>query len=327
MSGNFTLGKLRTFVPSAQTSQTVNTDILTPSDPPAASNTKITQSNKLSLTTIHGSAVKQQPLLEIESAVTSLTDGTSTVPTLIIKSVGSNDVRKRTAFANETVGLVRMQPSFRLRGVEPLSVLEKYLNGDYNNVVPTTSTSGKAKSILFMRQYGISAEEATYLHKEGATSHKIITTGNDLYKQARSGKGYCNYDNDCDWCRKKLGDSVCAIGIPLKRRDETKTDESNTIVYDAMGHYCSYNCAYADLLQMISIPRSRRPIYLINAEALLLSLYNQQYPDSGILQPTPHWSLLRTLTTDEYYSQHCVYIPMSNVHWFPCKKQYINMTA
>ena len=245
---------------------------------------------------------------------------TNTITNTVLSSTSLTVATTTTATTSDA----RINPSFRLKKVDVYDVLEKYNNGEFDNILPEAGTNvTKATKITLTKQYGDSPDDQVYLHPEGSLKTKVVTINHPLYISCRNGTILSDVKcQDCHWCRHSV--SNAGIGIPIK-----KTIQSDGITrYDTIGFYCTYNCAYADLLRLLDRPRSRIPSYLANSLCMLFTLYRQQYPNEPkILKPTQPWQFSDRfggpLTESEYRANTYRYIPMTHVHMLPSKTLYM----
>lgn len=120
--------------------------------------------------------------------------------------------------------------------------------------------------------------------------------------------------NICDWCRLSFSDHACGIPIDYK-------EEQDLTIFILSGVFCSFQCAYANLKDLVDRQSSSlNPIYQ-RSECYLIRLFNLIYPGERLIA-SPEWRLLKenrgTMEKEEYFSGkkfvNVGTIPTSRVH-------------
>lgn len=217
---------------------------------------------------------------------------------------------------------ITRNPTFLLKGVDPVAVWSAYQNGKYTNYKPIPDPSLNINSIQLTLPEGTSpADEIYTIRDKNGTQTLAMSTNHSL--TINGGKlNELPVDGYCDWCRKRLTEPP--VGKPV-RVDYDHVNNILIIYTDGADH--SFECAYAGIIrdQDTSI-RSSDPIYT-NSENILLTWFNLLYPGEK-LNPAPDYRLLqpRGPMSQDVFEQnmHC-FKRTTNIYITPIKVQYIQL--
>ena len=164
----------------------------------------------------------------------------------------------------ENRSIIRKVNRFLLKGVNVREIEKKYKNGFFSTIeIPKTKVT-YIKGNITSLSLNIN-NDCNYISFPGrlGENKKLIELG--------------GRNSICQWCRIKIKKNI--IGIPLYLSIDD--DKINIIIE---GSFCSYNCCYArikDLLNKNSL--SRNQMYE-NAENNLKVMFNIDYPNESLIE-------------------------------------------
>lgn len=281
---------------------------------------------------------------------------TSTQSSSSVSSTATSSLSTTTTQKEKPI--TTLTPTFLLKGVDPLKVLNDYLSGKrsiYSGIdkasMKTSQMSDKTvKTVVpfsLLPKYGTSSDDEIYVYSDKTNFQKKILTIN--HQSFIIAKEYIDKGQiintlpkvgKCLWCRMPIEDAP--IGIPISmewiRNQNTLPDNSDQIsrqpdiiVFHVDGTFCCFECCYAGLKQ-IYVPKNlfKDPVYN-NSEHLLKMMYTILYPEKGSgtqeLREAPDWRLLKEnggcLEPNEFFSKTNTYIKIPNVVMLPVKMEYI----
>lgn len=246
----------------------------------------------------------------------------------------------------------KISPSFLLKGLDPISVINKYQSGFFSSI-----TAGKALTIELSKKnagptlapvYGTSNSESVFSFKDRHNSNIVIATSNHQnYETFRRNGGHLQCGGRCDFCKEDFEHTV--IGYPIAFQENvvlTNADmDVNSAVYNIIyvfwveGTFCSFECAlgYLNLIRSPSIHQS--DLTLKDSEMYLKLMYKLMYPQNGILRPAQDPKLLKevsnnnntsmvsihhgSLSREEWSDPKHTYMRTDRVALFPVKVEYL----
>jgi len=219
--------------------------------------------------------------------------------------------------------VISITPTFFLRGVDPIQVLTRYLDGTFQ--VPDVNLGGSLPesegNLRLTPAYGTDSSSAIYALRDKAHHHLIYTTNHGAYTAAQDETPPPSYP--CPWCRQQARGPT--IGPPV-RMHRVMTGTSEHLYFDIdTPIYCTFQCCLADLRQQQGNLSTQNPLYL-DTETMLKLMYQRLYPDKPPLRPAPDWRLLTAnggcLPPDDYYGNSQTFLRTGNITCLPIKVEY-----
>lgn len=220
-------------------------------------------------------------------------------------------------------------PTFLLKGVDPLKVLNDYLTGNHPTSRKPSASCTPSTLISLIPKYGTTPDSETYVYRDRTNYQKrIVTTNHDVFSQSDDPSTLPTVGK-CMWCRRELEKSPVGIPTTVKWTPDLSSPSrrAGSLRFTVDGTYCTFECAYASL-KYISPPihLMRDPLYM-DSEQLLRLMYSTCYPDSKkFIQPAPDWRLLKDnggpLTLQEFFSDCHRYVKTPNVVVHPIKIEF-----
>lgn len=220
-------------------------------------------------------------------------------------------------------------PTFTLRGVDLLKVLEDYEKGTLQNLVPQEKVKVKSNNI-FGPSFGTSIDDKFYSYRDKANcQQRIVTTNQLFYTYVRTGGPPPKADR-CDWCNDPA--EGIPIGIPIRititpTNQITITPTKYQIHLEAP-YYCCYECCLAAIHREQNTKMGCRDVLYSNSEQYLKFMYSINFPDEPPLRPAKdrrlHHNLHGPLTSEMFHTKRHNYTRLSNVITLaPAKIEYM----
>lgn len=213
-------------------------------------------------------------------------------------------------------------PSFTLRAIDPLQILQQYLDGEFAEVtnIPSKVTTVKGTSIL-TQGYGADVNSEVYVVRDKNNNQQtIITTNHEAYSAMKDGNLY--QPKRCCWCRKKFTPNEAPVGIPTYF---LKDEKGKTIFYCDRLECNTYECALAVLRNGQQVRQRKDPLYMDSEQLLKLQCKMDTGHDN--LQEALDWRLYHKngghLSDEEYFRGTHKYRRTSNIVSLPIKVAYI----
>lgn len=221
--------------------------------------------------------------------------------------------------------LVSVTPTFLLRGIEPIKVLNDYLQGKFSQVtLPNSKIQISSSSITLAPQYGNNGDSETYVYQHKINDHTIVTTNHDKYILSKGSdphelpKGGC-----CLWCRQNI--EISPVGIPVKI--EKVFTNAKYHFYVDQPYYCRFECCFSGLKRDNPCCNIFRDPLYADSEQMLKLMFNILYPGKGPLKEAHDWRLLKEnngpMPKEEYYSNTHCYYRTPNIIISPVKIEYL----
>jgi len=212
-------------------------------------------------------------------------------------------------------------PTFTLRGVDPLQILQQYLDGDFTKITDIPSKVTAAKSTTLITQgYGADVNSEVYVYRDKNNNQQtIVTTNHDAYSCVRDGKDY--RPKRCRWCRRKFTQERDPVGIPTAY---LKDHEGKYIFYTDQPNFDTFECALACLRRTQKIRLYKDSLYMDSEQ--FLKLFCKVATGVDDLQEAKDWILYHKngghLTDKEYFQNTHTYRRTSNIVCLPIKVAY-----
>jgi len=198
--------------------------------------------------------------------------------------------------------LVRgINPTFIVGGFDVADVVNKYIEGFYNDVSiddirPKSNTIRKVSEAITDNQ---NASKFVVIDNRGI---RTTIVSSNIMKT-----------NKCQWCRDNLQETC--LGIPIRHVP------SGDMKFETEGCYCSFECAYSDLIKS----HLNNPMYR-NSESYLNYAFKISYPDKH-LKPAPDWKLHEcnggSLTSDRFHDGQHRYYDTGRLKCISMSRNYI----
>jgi hypothetical protein len=214
---------------------------------------------------------------------------------------------------SETV-ILGIQPTFYLKKIDPLSIPQKLVNGDFKNITLELVQGWKKHAIEQKNQIsviGTNKMEKMFTYSDRNNNvFTFVTTNN--FKMAHT---------ICQWCRIHFSNPW--IGIPY--RLEQSIDKN---YYYTDGCYCCFECAYAELCSMMKKSHVLHGGLIVSPNILLESLFQQIYPGKYLKASPEFYHHERNggaLTDKEYYENKSELIETSGIVIIPYKRMSVKI--
>ncbi len=217
---------------------------------------------------------------------------------------------------------VTIRPTFRLKGVDPQQVIQRYLNGEYRSLtLPKAKVSVSVADISLDRKLTNNYDDEVYEFTDrSGQRQRIVTVNYSTFEAKRTGKSVTHL---CRWCRLPIEATTDPIGIPMLQEYDPV---NNISTFHTEGTYNCFECVYAHIKACTQTPWPIRNQGYCSSEILLRRLFSICYPEEK-LYPAPDWILLNSnggsLTSKEYFSKYHLYKQLSMVRLFPVKLEYV----
>ena len=235
--------------------------------------------------------------------------------------------------------IVGQTPTFLLRKVDPMKILEDYRNGKYvSYTLPEKKVEVSAIPTSVQPTVGTSQEDDIFAFRlRNNTIQTVATTNHRPYTLYNLNGQEMPIGGECEWCKDTFAHE--ALGIPIRSAEIVDASGKKTAYY-MEDIFCSFECVFAMFKKFCGVNyRSRDPIYM-NSESLLRHLYNICHPNAGPLREAPDFRLRKRrgtgnggtapgggpLDSEEFKSRKHTYIRTPNVILAPVKIQYYKKT-
>jgi len=195
--------------------------------------------------------------------------------------------------------IIRINPTFRLRGIDPAQIYREYLAGASSHITqPPSSVKIMADEPLVAPSYGTDAHAPIYQVRDRGNRAIIMATSNHRNFEVYHKTGQFPLGGRCEWCRQDFkhegNGMVVAYRLDhlLLCDHEGKSSLERTHNFWTEGTMCDHECALAqaELLAAI-VPNLRDPIYL-DAPSSVKLLYSLMYPDEPELIAAQDYRLI-----------------------------------
>lgn len=216
---------------------------------------------------------------------------------------------------------IKITNRFFIRSIEPKLMNEKYIKGFYSNIsIPTKKILLSGNVTKLDHDVGSNGDSEIYSFIDRMGERRIVVTLNQHNYNIQKNEENKKYP--CNWCRRSWPDNM-SIGIPISVYTESK----DKYVFVVSDFFCSFECAYAYLIQFTTSNKlSLNPIY-VSSEQLLKMYHRILYPHKIFPHPRPDWRLYREnggpLSKEEYFSSDSVYQEIPGVYIQHSKHYFI----
>lgn len=220
--------------------------------------------------------------------------------------------------------VVSVTPTFLLRGVDPIKVLNDYLQSKFCEIhLSKTQVPVSSPNLTIAPQHGTTPESETYVYRtKSNTQQVVVTTNHNVFMMVKASDGTVIPPGGlCSWCRGEIKNN--AVGLPV-----SITSNQKTVTFQVdQPYYCRFECALSGLKRELSaFHLYRDPLYM-DSEQMLRLMFKLMYPEAGQLQSAHDWKLHQRnngpLNDEEFYSGTHTYIRMPNIITLPVKVLYL----
>lgn len=234
----------------------------------------------------------------------------------------------------------RINPTFLLKGLDPIKLLEDYRKGYFNHPIThknkkiTLSTS----NITVLPTYSNNSQAPVYQIKDRNNSNIIIaTSGHENFQVYTANGGSLPSGGRCSYCREDI--TTTSMGYPIAHEEKIiLTPEEDGItryrihqIYWVEDRFCSFECTLGYIRNMLSRPVNNRDSTLLDSETLLKQLYLQMYPEGGVLRPAQDPKLLigngGSLSREEWSNSKHIFVRTDRVQLLPAKVEYMRQNT
>lgn len=225
----------------------------------------------------------------------------------------------------------RINPTFLLKGIDPVKLYAEYQAGYFNRPVPVRSKITIVQNNTILAPvYGTTNHDPIFTVKDRNNCSIIIaTTGHSDFEVFTRTGGSLPLGGRCGHCREDF--TGIAMGYPIGYSETTVLTnvEGKVPNYQLLysfwveGKFCSFECALGYIQLILSKPADFRDTTIRDSGRLLKILYKRMYPNSEVLRPAQDPNLLGTLTKQEWQDHRHVYVRTDRVLMIPAKVEYI----
>lgn len=236
----------------------------------------------------------------------------------------------------QTTGSV-IDPTFLLRGIDYLQVLNDYYQGKYNDIeIPKTKVTMSSNAVT--SDYSVGTDKHSEIYEYvGSSGNRVrmITTNHKNYNEMRNklvNNSYLNNiregipieygsnNNICLWCRRIF--SFEPVGMPIKME---YLEDSKKNIFHVVGNYCTYECCYSHLLTRTRSQFGLKDYMYMDSESMLRIMYGKTYPDQLLIEQN-EWTLAKwnggPMSEDDFFSGRHRYEKNVSIVLLPSKNEY-----
>jgi len=215
---------------------------------------------------------------------------------------------------SETV-ILGIQPTFYLKKIDPLSIPQKILNGDYKNITLEHIIGWKktVKEPVHQTVSVITSNQQEKMFTYSDRNNNIFTcvTTNNFSSQG----------SICQWCRIPFQHTW--VGIPYRLEQSSTKD-----YYYTEGCYCCFECASAEVNLLSKRMHILHSGLLVSPNILLETMFHSIYPDK-VLTSSPNFQLHEknggALNDKEFYENKSIFMETSGIVVVPYKKIFVKI--
>lgn len=159
-----------------------------------------------------------------------------------------------------------------LRGIDPVEVLQRFLNGDFLKNVHEKVGVQKTKPVQFSN---FNECDASYTYKDPSGKTLRIRTMGNINMEV---------EQYCPWCRKLLTENDI-LGIPIKMKKE-----NGQIYFYTVGRCSGIRCVLAFYRMLIKFP-STKPAMYRESESLIRLMYKMMGYTDELEPAVDFWNL------------------------------------
>ncbi len=215
-------------------------------------------------------------------------------------------------------------PTFLLRGVDPITVFQRYLAGEFHSVTEPPSKITFVKGVSAINpDRGDDASSETYTYRDKTnTRQTIVTTNHAAFVSTQGGVRY--KPNKCIWCRRSLENiPTDPVGIPVQMDRDTVT--GRLVFHEDQPYHCRPECMLANLRRRQANRIYRETMY-IDAESLANLRHQKITGTTECIKEAKDWLLYHEnggpLDDEEYFKNSTYYHRSSNIICIPAKVEY-----
>lgn len=221
------------------------------------------------------------------------------------------------------------QPTFVLKKVDPVKVIQNYIQNVYKHTpIPTKKINVEAAFIP-----SITGATQSFRDKNNCLI-LIHTTNNEAIKSLPT------YKPRCFWCMQDLSKNVSShVPIPTGLNIIRSTEDDSVIYYfetDAGGNgggsCCSFECALSFVRNFNNgTGSSTRAFTNESIEIYLKTLYKLCYPEKEPLRQAPDFRLLQqyagTMTVDEFINTKSEFVKLPTILFNSVSEQFMSQNS
>lgn len=213
---------------------------------------------------------------------------------------------------SETV-ILGIQPTIYLKKIDPLSIPQKILNGEYTSITLETIQSWKksTKESHQIKVIGTNKLDKMFTYTDRNNNVFTCVTTNNFQPNPTI----------CQWCRGTFQHSW--IGIPY-RLEQSQTKD----YYYTDGCYCCFECAMAEVECLSKKSYVLHSSLLVSPNILLENLHEKLYPTKRLKSSPPFYLHERnggSLSDRDYYENKSQYIETTDIIIMPYKKVMVKL--
>ncbi len=220
---------------------------------------------------------------------------------------------------------VDINPTFLLRGIDPSSILQTYLQGGYDDKpMPGVKAEAVENVITADHVVGGNPESEIYEYIDRTnTRRRIVTTNHQKYAIVRDGiqiNGAISNGGICRWCRRKVTHD--SLGTPIRMEYIPERDLS---IFHVDGVNCTFECTLPYIKFKTHCSTILRETLYRDSETMLRIMFSIMYPGEKMGECSDWWLLESNggpIKDKDFFSKSHVYRRTPNVILLPSKVEY-----
>ena len=222
--------------------------------------------------------------------------------------------------------VLRQDPIFVLKGINPKTLQKNYFEGKYVDLqVPESRINISNVFYLNTPTFGCSPEDSRYQFKgQNNVSMVILTTNTRDYAFYKEKKLYECKLRRCPWCITDYESEPIRVPVQMETF-KLKNGKTQLIFWDTGICCCSFGCAIAwAKRESILSPCYQRSPHLLSV------LFQTMYPKQQLIE-TPPFNILDVhggpLTKEDYTKYIYKYERTNNLVFLPAKEEYLQQSV
>ena len=221
-------------------------------------------------------------------------------------------------------GEIQASTRVYLRGVDLVKLVERYLRGEFANLLTPLPVDSTRLADLTSAQQSI----VTVRDETKTKSYQLELSPGEIfscigYKVYNADGRYGVFDpalirnSRCMFCLKKIGQSTEAMGIPIRRTLKKTSTGEERIYYHMIDIFCRMRCVYGETRRRIG-----NPLYAHSIEYLAEIFTRSTGQDFSQLKPSSDPRLLKIMngpmSWDEYHTDSTTFSERpGNIYFVP----------
>lgn len=223
---------------------------------------------------------------------------------------------------------IKINPTFLLKGVDPVELVKKYVSGNFNSQFNKSKIPRAKNNISIIPSNRTGSQDPVFSVKDRFNNFIIISTSNhENFKVFTESGGELKKGGICDRCHKTFEHT--GIGYPVKYNEKSvlSNDRYRIIyVFYIEGCFCCFEHCLEYVNLMLSQPLTQRDNMLNDAASALKFMHSLIYPGQTLLSSNNPCLLKNnggSLTEEEWEDKRYIYVPTDRLLLIPVKREHI----